>query len=166
MTPITIEGLKVCEKYEMAFLFGKPIVLSYARITRDSLPEGFYAYDVRHSDEDWGEPVEISENQVICNYFGTIITNKKLDIDFNENDVIVVCDDDNYDIDYMEGFNAEFIEMDPEDNEDNYAWTLEEYIQRSTDPEYRDMPYEIPEGRILSKHGNTETQKDQDTEDS
>ena len=42
------------------------------RINRSYLPEGWYAYDIRHGDS--GTPVTL-ENMVVVNFYGTFITN-------------------------------------------------------------------------------------------
>ena len=46
------------EEYEYIELFGKPGLFTNARIDRDTVPEGWYAYDLRGSDYDPGEPPE------------------------------------------------------------------------------------------------------------
>lgn len=171
MIPITLDELKLVKKtYEMGFLFDYPVIISYARIKRDSLPEGFYAYDVRHSDDDWGSPVELCPF-VRVNYWGTIITNKPLDVDFNTHDVILKTEEHDFDsIEEYDGFDIEYLEtfadVIDEDEESSYAWDIDEYIDHcQNDEEWKTYDYQIPEGRILSKHGNTEIRKDQDTKD-
>lgn len=47
------------------------------RLNKDTVPDGLYAFDIRHADEDWGVPVEIKEH-VLVNYFGTVITDVDL----------------------------------------------------------------------------------------
>ena len=50
----------------------KECLFSDVRIDRDSVPDGCYMYEVRHSDNDWCEPVEIALG-VLVNFFGTIL---------------------------------------------------------------------------------------------
>lgn len=50
------------------------------RINRASVPKGLYLYEVRHADEDWGEPVEIAEG-ILVNFFGTILSKKELPLE-------------------------------------------------------------------------------------
>lgn len=75
---------KINGKYaEVEILASKQKALFFdGRIQRKDIPSGFYIYDIRHSDEDWGEPYEINHRTAV-NYFGTIITYKpiKLDVD-------------------------------------------------------------------------------------
>ena len=47
------------EEYEYVELFGKPALFTNSRIDRDTVPEGWYAYDLRGSDYDPGEPVTV-----------------------------------------------------------------------------------------------------------
>lgn len=54
-------------------VMGKECLFSDLRIDRNSIPEGYLMYEVRHSDEDWGEPVEIALG-ILVNFFGTLLT--------------------------------------------------------------------------------------------
>ena len=51
---------------------------------RLKLPEdcNLYKYHIRHSDEDWGEPIELS-NWVLVNFYGTIVSTDELNLPFN-----------------------------------------------------------------------------------
>lgn len=58
-------------------LFGK---FTIARVDHKTVPEGLFAYDIRHGDDnDWTEMVTI-ENRVIVNHCGTFVTDRKLDL--------------------------------------------------------------------------------------
>ena len=48
------------EHYEEITVCGKPALFTSIRIKRDTVPEGLYAYDVRHDDECRGIPCEIA----------------------------------------------------------------------------------------------------------
>lgn len=48
-------------------------IWSEIRVDRRTLPEGWYAFDVR-GDEDCGEPCSIEENYVFVNHWGTILS--------------------------------------------------------------------------------------------
>ena len=48
------------EHYEEITVCGKPALFTSIRIRRDTIPDGLYAYDVRHDDECRGIPCEIS----------------------------------------------------------------------------------------------------------
>ena len=67
------------ETYEYVELFGKPSLFTNARIDRDTVPEGWYAYDLRGSDNDPGEPVTVEAN-VAVNHAGTILTHEPVTI--------------------------------------------------------------------------------------
>ena len=44
------------ERYEEITVCGKPALFTGIRIKRDTIPDGLYAYDVRHDDECRGIP--------------------------------------------------------------------------------------------------------------
>ena len=46
------------ERYEEITVCGKPALFTSIRIKRDTVPDGLYAYDVRHDDECRGIPCE------------------------------------------------------------------------------------------------------------
>lgn len=45
------------EHYEEITVCGKPALFTSIRIRRDTIPDGLYAYDVRHDDEWPGHPL-------------------------------------------------------------------------------------------------------------
>ncbi|NLU23492.1 MAG: hypothetical protein GXW99_01990 [Clostridiales bacterium] len=67
------------EEYEHIELFGKPALFTSARIQTDSVPDGWYCYDLRGSDDDPGEPVTI-EPYVVINHAGCVLTHEKINI--------------------------------------------------------------------------------------
>ena len=68
----------ICGKHEHKGLF------SNVRIDRDSLPEGWHAYDLRHDDDYDGEICEVLNGYVIVNYFGTFCTQDPLPLQDEE----------------------------------------------------------------------------------
>ena len=60
------------EHYEEITVCGKPTLFTSIRIRRDTVPDGLYAYDVRHDDECRGIPCEIAPF-VMVNHWGTIL---------------------------------------------------------------------------------------------
>ena len=48
------------------------------RIDRKTVPEGWYVYDIRHSDDDGMEVAEIKNGYIWANHFGTFMTQTKL----------------------------------------------------------------------------------------
>ena len=51
------------EHYEEITVCGKPALFTSIRIRRDTIPDGLYAYDVRHDDEWPGHPLR---NRTLC----------------------------------------------------------------------------------------------------
>ncbi len=68
------------EEYEHIELFGKPALFTDSRISRLTVPQGWFCYDLRGSDYDPGRPIMI-ENRVVVNHAGTVLmpTNLKLE---------------------------------------------------------------------------------------
>ena len=60
---VRVKGIE-CEFYDV-------------RIDRETVPEGKYIYEVRHTDEDWGEPCQI-EAEILVNFFGTLVCDRAL----------------------------------------------------------------------------------------
>lgn len=136
MYPVDIKTLK-SDEFEPVNLFGHIVMVTDSRIKRESLPEGYYAYEVRHSDSDWGEPVEIA-NDITCNFFGTIVTDKELP-NMDKHSLSIIRDDEKgiWDFDYCESYAVE------EDEIEAIPWDLESYYKkRTTDP------YRIPDDRF------------------
>ena len=67
------------ERYEEITICGKPALFTSIRIKRDTIPDGLYAYDVRHDDECRGIPCEIAPF-VMVNHWGTIILAEPLEL--------------------------------------------------------------------------------------
>lgn len=61
------------ERWEIVTVCDIPMLFSCLRIDRNTIPEGLYLYEVRHADDDWGEPVEIAKG-VLVNHFGTLLS--------------------------------------------------------------------------------------------
>ena len=67
------------ERYEEITVCGKPALFTSIRIKRDTIPDGLYAYDIRHDDECRGIPCEIAPF-VMVNHWGTIILAEPLEL--------------------------------------------------------------------------------------
>lgn len=61
------------ETYEEIEIFDTLALFSSGRIQKDSVPEGFYCYEVRHDDECMGIPCELSFH-ILVNFWGTVIS--------------------------------------------------------------------------------------------
>lgn len=92
--------IKLNEAFNKSFdimeVCGQIVLVSYSRVSREDIPEGLFLYDIRHSDNDWGQPATL-ENTVRVNWFGTIITKEPIDLcDGTDNDRFRNLNDDNY----------------------------------------------------------------------
>lgn len=52
------------------------------RIQDETVPEGRYAYQTRHSDTDWSQPVTIAPlgKKILVNFCGTIVSDQPLNV--------------------------------------------------------------------------------------
>ena len=67
------------ERFEQVELFGKPVLFTELRIDRDTVPDGLYLYELRHADEDWGEPCELARS-ITVNFFGSVLTSDPIQL--------------------------------------------------------------------------------------
>jgi hypothetical protein len=81
------------EEFELVELFDKPALFTNLRIDRDTVPEGLYAYDLRHGDN--GTPSTV-EPFVGVNHAGTVIMSEPLDFQKREDEYINVSDSLNF----------------------------------------------------------------------
>ena len=65
--------------YEGIELFGKPAIYTDWRIDRNTVPKGFYAYDLCYSDDTWSYPTQIAE-YILLHFFGTVIISEKVEL--------------------------------------------------------------------------------------
>ena len=63
--------------YEEVELFEKPALFSNCRIDRNTVPEGYFMYEIRHDDEGFADPVQIGKS-VFVNCFGAVITTEEI----------------------------------------------------------------------------------------
>lgn len=68
------------EDFELMELFGQTVLFTNMRVDRSTVPEGLYAYDVRHDDDCTGEICEIKPS-VMVNHWGTIICKEPIELD-------------------------------------------------------------------------------------
>ena len=61
------------ERYEEITVCGKPALFTSIRIKRDTIPDGLYAYDVRHDDECRGIPCEIAPFVMVKHWVSIIL---------------------------------------------------------------------------------------------
>lgn len=68
------------EVYEEVTVFGKPMLFTCLRIDRDTVPKGMYLYEVRHDDDQQGDPVQMA-NWIMVNHWGTLISNQPVKLE-------------------------------------------------------------------------------------
>ena len=65
------------EEFQHIELFDKYALFTNARIDRSTVPDGWYCYDIRGSDNDPGELCYMKEN-VVVNHAGSVLMPEKL----------------------------------------------------------------------------------------
>lgn len=65
------------ESFEEVTVLNKPMLFTYQRIDRATVPKGLYLYEVRYDDDMRGDPVQIA-NWIMLNHFGTLISSEPL----------------------------------------------------------------------------------------
>lgn len=70
------------ETFENVTVSGYPMLFTCLRVDRKTVPEGLFLYEVRHDDDQQGEPVQIA-NWVMVNHWGTLISNRKIALEPN-----------------------------------------------------------------------------------
>lgn len=135
MYPVDIKDVSP-DEFEPVNLFGHICMVTGSRIKRDSLPAGYHAYDIRHADDDWGEPCELA-NSIMVNFLGTLITDKEIP-NIEKASVTLIRDDVEgvWDFDYCESYAVEDEEINA------LPWDLESYYKKKTT-----TPYRIPDNR-------------------
>ena len=65
--------------WEKVEVLGKEGLFTGLRIDKNTVPDGWYFYEVRHDDDTWGDPVEIALG-VLVNHFGTLLTREPFEL--------------------------------------------------------------------------------------
>lgn len=84
-------------EYVEAEVLGHPAIFTDLRIDRESVPDGLYMYELRHSGYDDSIPAQIGQS-ILVNFFGTVILSDPLVLD---TDGLLSSEDDfctNYDV--------------------------------------------------------------------
>ena len=63
------------EQYERVTVLGLPMLFTNSRIDQKTVPKGLFLYEVRHDDDQQGDPVQIGK-WIMVNHWGTLISNK------------------------------------------------------------------------------------------
>ena len=59
--------------FDEIIVLGTPALFTDWRVDRTSVPTDMKMYEVRHADEDWGEPCQLARG-IFVNFYGTILT--------------------------------------------------------------------------------------------
>jgi len=99
-------------KFEMVTVLDQPMLFTCCRVDQDTVPEGLYVYEVRHDDDQRGEPVQISD-WIVVNHWGTLLTSKPIRLDRHPKTY------------------RRYRDIDPEDdwNYEGYELTAKEYLE-------------------------------------
>lgn len=102
------------EKFEDVTVLGHPMLFTCLRVDRSTVPEGLYLYEVRHDDDQQGDPVQIA-NWIMVNHWGTLITNKPIRLELSER------------------VNNAYRDIDPEEdwNYEGSVTTVKEYMEKN-----------------------------------
>lgn len=73
-------------KFEEITIFNKPALFTPSRISYDKLPKGLYRYECQHDDDQNGIITMIG-NTIHVNFWGTILTTKKIGLHLRYRDV-------------------------------------------------------------------------------
>lgn len=84
------------KRFEQIRLFDITVLFTPERIDDEYIPKGIYKYELRHDDECQGAIVELS-TKILVNYWGTILSNKPIQLDSQGYREI----DEDYDIYYL-----------------------------------------------------------------
>ena len=81
--------------YDEGSLLGIPALLTDWRVERSTVPAGFHLYELRHTDEDWGDPCQLARS-ILVNFYGSILSMQPFQLpehgylDFDSKDLIYV----------------------------------------------------------------------------
>ena len=73
-------------KFEEIMIFNKPALFTASRISNDTLPKGLYRYECQHDDDQNGIITMIG-NTIHVNFWGTILTTKKIGLHLGSRNV-------------------------------------------------------------------------------
>ena len=59
--------------YQDVTILDRPALFTECRLDKSTVPEGLYRYELRHGDEDWGDPVTLSRS-IMVSYYGIVLT--------------------------------------------------------------------------------------------
>ena len=81
--------------YGEVSLLGIPALLPDWRVERSTVPVGFHLYELRHADEDWGDPCQLARS-ILVNFYGSILSMQPFHLpehgylDFGSKDLVYI----------------------------------------------------------------------------
>lgn len=113
------------ERFEEVTVLGLPMLFSDLRIDRESVPKGYFMYEVRHGDDDWGDPCQLA-TWIMVNHYGTLISAQPVKLEKSPT------------------INNSYRDIDPDKdwNFDGGACTLKEYMDKYPPFQERRKEYE------------------------
>ena len=103
------------EKFEVVTVLGQKMLFTCCRVDRNSVPKGLFLYEVRHADDNFGQPIEIG-NWIMVNHWGTLLSCKPIALEKSP-----VTDNSYRDIDEEKDWNYEGYEITTTEYLDTYA---------------------------------------------
>lgn len=67
-------------EWEKVEVLGKEGLFADCRVDRDTVPEGYFMYEIRHDDDCQGDPVQIAK-WVIVNFWGTLLVKEPFNLE-------------------------------------------------------------------------------------
>ena len=67
------------EDFEEVTILGMPALFTPGRINRNTIPNGYHLYEIRHDDDCQGDAVQIARN-ILVNHWGSIITRDEIEL--------------------------------------------------------------------------------------
>ena len=67
-------------EWEKVEVLGKEGLFTDYRVNRDTIPEGYFMYEIRHDDDCQGDPVQIAK-WVIVNFWGTLLVKEPFNLE-------------------------------------------------------------------------------------
>ena len=102
---LRVDAKETC--WEKVEVLGREGLFTCLRVDRNTVPEGWYMYEVRHDDECQGEPVEIAL-WVMVNHWGTLLVKEPFDLEKSQiTNNAYLCIDQEEDWNYL-GENYSF----------------------------------------------------------
>ena len=67
-------------KWEKVEVLGREGLFTDFRVNRDTIPDGYTMYEIRHDDDGQGDPVQIA-NWIMVNFWGTLLVEEPFDLE-------------------------------------------------------------------------------------